>query len=39
MESAVFWIMTFIGSQRLVIGTGLLPMWMWSSTGVERAAA
>jgi ABC-type transport system involved in cytochrome c biogenesis permease subunit len=39
MESAVFWLLMFVGSQLLVIGTGLLPLGMWNSAGVERVAA
>jgi ABC-type transport system involved in cytochrome c biogenesis permease subunit len=38
MESAVFWLLMFVGSQLLVIGTGLLPLGMWNSAGVERTA-
>jgi hypothetical protein len=31
MESAVFWLGMFIGSQLLLIGIGMIPMRMWRS--------
>ena len=35
MESAVFWLFTFIASQLLLIGCGLLPMNLWRSAAVR----
>ncbi|MDQ3440431.1 MAG: cytochrome c biogenesis protein CcsA, partial [Planctomycetota bacterium] len=36
MESAVFWIMTFMGSQLLLIGIGMIPMRLWRSSSVAQ---
>jgi ABC-type transport system involved in cytochrome c biogenesis permease subunit len=35
MESAVFWLITFIGSQLLLIGIGLIPTRLWRSAAVQ----
>ena len=35
MESAVFWLITFIGSQLLLIGIGMIPTRLWRSATVQ----
>ena len=39
MESAVFWLFVFVGSQLLLIGIGMIPQRFWRSANVLGPSA